>query len=45
MTIRLREEVIDIFKELKKREKEQIASELADELEIDYIVLMGAIND
>ena len=45
MTISLRKEVIEILKILKNREKELIASDLADELKIDYIVLMSAIND
>ncbi|TXT57249.1 MAG: Phenylalanine--tRNA ligase alpha subunit [Promethearchaeota archaeon] len=45
MTITLRKDVIDILKVLKEREKEQIAAELAEELEVDYIVLMSAIND
>ncbi|MFO8020521.1 MAG: phenylalanine--tRNA ligase subunit alpha [Promethearchaeia archaeon] len=45
MTIRLREQVIEILKILKKKGKEYVASNLADQLDIDYIVLMAAIND
>ena len=45
MTIKLKKQVIDILKVLKEKESECIASELADELNIDYIVLMSAIND
>ncbi|MGV9197625.1 MAG: phenylalanine--tRNA ligase subunit alpha [Promethearchaeia archaeon] len=45
MTIRLREQVIEILEKLKEKEKEYVASDLADQLDIDYIVLMSAIND
>jgi len=45
MTIRLKKEVIDILKVLKKKGSEVLASDLAKELKIDYIVLMSAIND
>ena len=45
MGIKLRKQVIDILKVLKEKDTECIASDLAEELEIDYIVLMSAIND
>ncbi|TFG24511.1 MAG: hypothetical protein EU532_12500, partial [Promethearchaeota archaeon] len=45
MGIKLRKQVIDILKVLKEKEGDCIASDLANELEIDYIVLMSAIND
>ena len=45
MKIKLRKQVIDILKVLKEKKIEYIASELAKELDIDYIVLMSAIND
>ncbi|TFG02331.1 MAG: phenylalanine--tRNA ligase subunit alpha [Promethearchaeota archaeon] len=45
MAIKLRKQVIEILKVLKEKKGECIASELADELNIDYIVLMSAIND
>lgn len=45
MKIKLRKQVIDILKVLKEKKSECIASELANELDIDYIVLMSAIND
>ncbi|NVM36726.1 MAG: phenylalanine--tRNA ligase subunit alpha [Candidatus Lokiarchaeota archaeon] len=45
MTIRLKKEVIDILKALKKKSSEVLATDLAKELKIDYIVLMSAIND
>ena len=45
MKIRLKKQVIDILKILQEKEEKIIASELAEELNIDYIVLMAAIND
>ena len=45
MKIKLKKQVIEILKVLKEKESECIASELANELDIDYIVLMSAVND
>ncbi|MBY9020885.1 MAG: phenylalanine--tRNA ligase subunit alpha [Candidatus Lokiarchaeota archaeon] len=45
MTIKLKKQVIEILEVLKKKNTELLASELANELKIDYIVLMTAIND
>ncbi|TKJ18681.1 MAG: phenylalanine--tRNA ligase subunit alpha [Promethearchaeota archaeon Loki_b32] len=45
MIIRLKKQVINILKVLKKKPSEVIATDLAKELKIDYIVLMSAIND
>ena len=45
MTIKLKKQVIEILTVLKKKKTEQLASTLAKELNIDYIVLMAAIND
>ena len=45
MTIRLKKQVIDILRILKKKSSEVIATDLAKELKIDYIVLISAIND
>ena len=45
MKIRLKKQVIDILKILQEKGKKSIASELAEELDIDYIVLMSSIND
>ncbi|MFX0047569.1 MAG: phenylalanine--tRNA ligase subunit alpha [Candidatus Hermodarchaeota archaeon] len=45
MTIKLKKQVIEILKVLKKKKTEKMASSLAKELNIDYIVLMSAIND
>jgi len=45
MTIKLKKQVIDILKVLKKKNSDVVAAELAKELTIDYIVLMSAIND
>lgn len=45
MKIRLKKQVIDILKILQEKEEKIIASKLAKELNIDYIVLMSAIND
>jgi len=45
MTVMLKKQVIDILRVLKEKNRELIASKLAKELKIDYIVLMSAIND
>ncbi|MFW9781825.1 MAG: phenylalanine--tRNA ligase subunit alpha [Candidatus Heimdallarchaeota archaeon] len=45
MSIKLRKQVISIFKILKEREENLIVEDLAKELNLDYIVLMSAIND
>jgi len=45
MTIKLKTLVIDILKVLKERKSEREATDLAEELSIDYIVLMSAVND
>ncbi|MFX0057856.1 MAG: phenylalanine--tRNA ligase subunit alpha [Candidatus Hodarchaeota archaeon] len=45
MTVKLKKQVIDILKVLKDKNTELVASDLAKELKIDYIVLMSAIND
>ncbi len=45
MSIELKKQVIDILKILKEKDIEIEASKLADELNVDYIVLMSAIND
>ena len=45
MTIKLKKQVIEILKILKKKDKEVLAKDLSKELKIDYIVLMSAIND
>ncbi len=45
MTIKLKKQVIAILQILKKKDSDVLASELAKELKIDYIVLMSAIND
>ena len=45
MTIKLKKQVIEILTVIKKKKTEQLASTLAKELNIDYIVLMSAIND
>jgi phenylalanyl-tRNA synthetase alpha chain len=43
--VSLKKQTIEILKVLKKKEQEVIAARLATELNIDYIVLMSAIND
>ena len=43
--MRLKKQVIDILKILQEKNEQIIASELAEELDIDYIVLMSAINE
>ena len=45
MKIILRKQVIDILKILRDRKDIIIASDLAIDLKIDYVVLMSAIND
>ncbi|MHA1535471.1 MAG: phenylalanine--tRNA ligase subunit alpha [Promethearchaeota archaeon] len=45
MTIKLKKQVIEILTVLKKKKTEQLATPFAKELNIDYIVLMAAIND
>ncbi|MFX1303266.1 MAG: phenylalanine--tRNA ligase subunit alpha [Promethearchaeota archaeon] len=45
MTIKLKKQVIGILKVLKKKRSEVYAIDLAKELNIDYIVLMSAVND
>ena len=45
MTIKLKKQVIEILEVLKKKNTELLASELANDLDIDYIVLMAAVND
>lgn len=45
MTIKLKKQVIGILKVLKKKRSGVLATDLAKELNIDYIVLMSAVND
>jgi phenylalanyl-tRNA synthetase alpha chain len=46
MTIKLEKQTIEVFKELKKEQSDEIhASAFADKLGLDYIVLMSAINE
>ncbi len=45
MTIKLKKQVIEILTVLKEKKTEKLASTLAKELNIDYIVLMAAVND
>ncbi|MHA2122956.1 MAG: phenylalanine--tRNA ligase subunit alpha, partial [Promethearchaeota archaeon] len=45
MTIKLKKQVIEILDILKKKSTEIAAEDLAEELKIDYIVLMSAVND
>ena len=45
MTIKLKKQTIEILKVLKKKPTEVLAKDLSEELKVDYIVLMSAIND
>ncbi len=45
MKIKLNKQAKDILKVLKEKKNNCIASELAEELHVDYIVLMSAINE
>jgi phenylalanyl-tRNA synthetase alpha chain len=43
--IKLKKQVINILKVLKKKPSNVIAADLASDMKIDYIVLMSAVND
>jgi phenylalanyl-tRNA synthetase alpha chain len=46
MTLKLQKRTIDLLKRLKDADKDSfVASHLANELDIDYIVLMSAVNE
>ncbi|MFW9819839.1 MAG: phenylalanine--tRNA ligase subunit alpha [Candidatus Thorarchaeota archaeon] len=45
MSVKLKKQTIEILKELKNKDSEVLAKDLARELKIDYIVLMSAINE
>ena len=45
MVIKLNKQVIDILHVLQEKKGDCIASELTSELNLDYIVVMSAIND
>ncbi len=45
MTIKLKKQVIDILKVLKKKSSDVTATDLAKQMKVDYIVLMSAVND
>ncbi|MFX1378948.1 MAG: phenylalanine--tRNA ligase subunit alpha [Promethearchaeota archaeon] len=45
MAIKLKKQTIEIFKVLKKKASIVLANDLARELNIDYIILMSAVND
>ncbi|MFW9825192.1 MAG: phenylalanine--tRNA ligase subunit alpha [Candidatus Thorarchaeota archaeon] len=45
MTIKLRKKTIEILKVLKEKETGIVASNLAKEMNLDYIVLMSAVNE
>ncbi|MFX1274370.1 MAG: phenylalanine--tRNA ligase subunit alpha [Promethearchaeota archaeon] len=45
MTIKLKKQVISILEFLQEKDGEYLASELAKELKVDYIVFMSAVND
>ena len=45
MTFRLKKQVIDILRVLQKKDSEVLARDLIKEMNIDYIVLMSAVND
>ncbi|MFX0105578.1 MAG: phenylalanine--tRNA ligase subunit alpha [Candidatus Hodarchaeota archaeon] len=45
MAIKLKKQVIEILEVLKKKSSEVLAIDLANELDIDYIVVMSAVND
>ncbi|MFX1323816.1 MAG: phenylalanine--tRNA ligase subunit alpha [Promethearchaeota archaeon] len=45
MIIKLKKQVVEILKTLQKRSSETTATELVQDLKIDYIVLMSAVND
>ena len=45
MALLLKKQVFDILKVLRKKDSDVLATDLAEEMNIDYIVLMSAIND
>ncbi|MFX1279824.1 MAG: phenylalanine--tRNA ligase subunit alpha [Promethearchaeota archaeon] len=45
MTIKLKKQTIEVLKVLKKKRSNVVAADIAEEMEIDYIVLMSAINE
>ncbi len=45
MPISLRKQTIDVLKALKEKNSDVVASELANELDLTYIVVMSAVND
>ncbi|MFX1453085.1 MAG: phenylalanine--tRNA ligase subunit alpha [Promethearchaeota archaeon] len=45
MGIKLRKQVIDLLKILKEKDAKCLAIDLANELDIDYIVLMSSVNE
>ena len=45
MIIKLKKQTIEILKLLKKKRSNVIAAKIAEEMGIDYIVLMAAVND
>jgi len=45
MTIKLRKQTINVLNLLKKKQSNVIANDIAEEMNIDYIVLMSAVNE
>lgn len=45
MTLKLKTRTIELLKDLQQKRRECVASDLAEELDLDYIVLMSAVNE
>ncbi|MFX1377393.1 MAG: phenylalanine--tRNA ligase subunit alpha [Promethearchaeota archaeon] len=45
MTIKLKKQTIEVLKLLKKKRSNVVATDIAEEMKIDYIVLMSAVNE
>ena len=45
MTVKLKKQTIEVLKVLKKKRSNVVATKIAEEMKIDYIVLMSAINE
>ena len=45
MSIKLKKQTIEVLKLLKKKRSNIVATVIAEEMNIDYIVLMSAVNE
>ena len=45
MIVKLKKQTLEVLKLLKKKQSNIIATDIAEEMNIDYIVLMSAVNE